>query len=279
MSWHRCRDILDESVPFPSRYGRLRRAWRFVPVAVCISLVERDDRAQVAAAEFRRVGLDERTLFYRPTRDRSSHVRRPSTRGCWESHREVARWAIRQGVPHVLVFEDDVEFDEGVDHNRVEDVGMCFEQMPSCWNAFFLGHFSTLSFPVPLASASLRRVNSLCLHAYVMSARMMRWLADHSYDDVGRGWGDSLGMDVGIDFHFMYQPYCYAYYPMICFQSGSPSDTPRKNAITALISKPWLKNSERLSPLLGRAFENAFVALVGILALAIACLFRSSLRK
>ncbi|MCU0383123.1 MAG: hypothetical protein MUF68_03570, partial [Cyclobacteriaceae bacterium] len=98
---------------------------------------------------------------------------------------------------------------------------------------------------------------------------MMKWLSDHSYDQVGHGWGKCLGIDVGIDCHFMYQPYCYAYYPMVCFQSGSPSDTPRKNIVALLITKPWLKNSEELAPLLGGAFQALFLTFIGLIVVIV----------
>ena len=41
--------------------------WSFLDAAYCISLKIRDDRAAQAAAEFHKVGLCQRVLFYRPT--------------------------------------------------------------------------------------------------------------------------------------------------------------------------------------------------------------------
>lgn len=265
MQWNDCRDLIVGKDTQPKDHAEFKSAWGFVPAAVCISLIERDDRAVTAAKEFQRVGLDDKVVFYRPKKDRSTHVKRATTRGCWESHRAVAKWALDSGLDRVLVFEDDVEFGRDVTPATVRKVANCFNQMPAGWGAFFLGHFSVMSYIIPHAPDGLRKANSLCLHAYIMSERMMRWLVDHSYDKMKTGLASRLGIEAGIDFHFMYQPQCYAYYPMLCFQSGSPSDTERKNLITTFISKKWLKNSEQLSPIFGVAFQSALFAMVGII--------------
>src|SRR5689334_22550815 len=81
--------------------GADRPDWSFVDGAYCISLRSRPDRAASAAAEFHRVGLCWKVVFYRPAK----HPTRPKI-GIWEAHRRVA-----------------------------------LEGLPPDWTIFFLGHW------------------------------------------------------------------------------------------------------------------------------------------
>jgi len=200
-----------------------RSEWSFVPAAVCISLQERPDRMRAAAAQFRRVGLDGIVRFYRPVRDRTPRLARPATRGIWESHRAVAQWALQQGLPSVLVFEDDVVFAADLAVADVRRVAHCARSLPPRWSILFLGHMPLVSFVVH-GVPHLRRTVSVCFHAYMMSRRMMHWLAAHPYDTTA--WWMFQDVDLVAALRV---PECYAVYPMICFQSGAATDNP----------KPW----------------------------------------
>src|SRR5690606_24308969 len=50
----------------------------------CISLKDRDDRAQLTMGEFHRVGLCRFVSMYRPTRGKTF------LQGCWDSHRQLS---------------------------------------------------------------------------------------------------------------------------------------------------------------------------------------------
>ena len=79
--------------------------WSLIEAAYCISLREREDRARAVEAQFHRVGLCRKVLFYRPARHRSNPIA-----GIWESHRAVLSHALQHGCRSALVFEDDVVF-------------------------------------------------------------------------------------------------------------------------------------------------------------------------
>jgi GR25 family glycosyltransferase involved in LPS biosynthesis len=187
--------------------------WDFVPAAFCISLIERDDRAQSALEEFRKVGLDDKVTFYRPQKCKDAHVRAPGKKGCWESHRYIALRSLRKGYPFVLVFEDDVEFDASIDINTIDRIrDILSNKLPDEWFIFYLGHFSFVS--LYTWEPDLCWTISCGLHAYFMSRRMMEWLAGNPYEEETHDRTISFGLDAFVMTHGP----SFAFYPAICFQ-------------------------------------------------------------
>jgi GR25 family glycosyltransferase involved in LPS biosynthesis len=74
------------------------------PLIYCINLIEREDRYVHMKNEFERIGL-KNVKFYRPRRDPEG-----GKRGCFISHQTCLRNAYSKGVPYVLIFEDDLIF-------------------------------------------------------------------------------------------------------------------------------------------------------------------------
>lgn len=62
-------------------------------------------------------------------------VHTPGAYGCLLSHLQVVREAQRLGAPSVLIFEDDVVFDEQLE----KKFGACIEQLPPDWDMLFFG--------------------------------------------------------------------------------------------------------------------------------------------
>lgn len=234
-----------QEVDSPRAAARRRRWEEIAPAAVCISLQEREDRMQEAAAQFQRVGLDDLVSFYRPPRD-TTKIRRPGTRGCWESHRAVATWAYKAGLTHVMVFEDDVEFTDPFRATEFRTIRDGLAMLPANWRILYLGHFSLAAVPIP--GTPLRRTVSGCLHAYIMSRHLMKWMMNSSWEDKTMHGKCPLG----IDSYVALLPGGYAVAPMVCFQSGSTSDNGRNcNVGDGLVkwmnSKKGLQTSERFS--------------------------------
>lgn len=274
---HTCQKVLDTldptSIVRPYDYSERQKAWSFVEIAVCISLRERDDRAVQATKEFVRVGLDSKVVFYRPEKDKSTHTKRPTTRGCWESHRLVSEWLSREGYGNALIFEDDVHFDSTLSLNTLQTLKQAYTTLPKEWSIFFLGHFcfqwSDVSF-----SKHVKRVHSTCLHAYMINGPMMQWLATKPYDTVAKN-----VMFSAIDTYIMTRPHCYAFHPMICFQSSSKSDTPRSptNLVTVGLQEKWMKRS----PSIAKTFSTVaqIVAVTIVVALIVIVLQRNCKKK
>lgn len=215
-------------------------AWSFLDAAYCISLDTRDDRMAQAAAEFHRVGLCRKVIFYRPMRHPTHRVT-----GIWESHRNVALEALERGQKTVLILEDDVAFGRRVDARTARAVGKALAKLPDDWNIFFLGHWPLWSY---LRHWRVLRTASACAHAYIASERLLLWLRDHPYRRGSVPLARIAGK--GIDAAYALLPATYAFFPMIAIQSGSRSDhltfsperprTTLKHLVTRSKHREWM---------------------------------------
>lgn len=213
--------------------------WSWLPLAVCISLKEREDRVAESTIQFHKLGLCNRVIYYRPTRDKKP------ARGCWESHRKIAKtardfWKIKM----VAVFEDDVLFADNIEPERIGSLGDKLEKLPKKWNAFYLGHWSVLALP---KSKGVNRSVSFCTHAYIMNSPLMDWMVDHPFDNMPLP-KILPSMFSGIDIHLSGKKRMYSMSPMIAYQSGSPSNVQTASLAQWALSDPrYMKNSEKIS--------------------------------
>jgi hypothetical protein len=188
--------------------------WSFLDGIYCISLQSRDDRAASAAAQFHRLGLCTRAVFYRPEK----HPTKPVI-GIWESHRAVAIHALARGQRAVLILEDDVLFGERVRPRTVRAIAGALGTLPPGWTIFYLGHMARWAYFV---RPRVLRVSSTAAHAYVASPRLLEWLRDHPFGTAGIALVRIAGN--GIDSAYAKLDGAYAFFPLIAVQSGSPSD-------------------------------------------------------
>ena len=237
----------------------------WLPKVYCISLSESDDRMNMATQEFHRVGLCSLVEFYRPARD-TSNVRRPGTRGCWESHRAVAMKAIQEGFSHALITEDDLCFSNTPDLENLESV---FKGLPDDWEVFYLGHMPLFGYPTRF-DLRLWRTWSECLHCYVINTAVMRWMADHPYDAEPIKetfiWKKEMGQK-GIDDFVRRRFVQYSLFPMISYQRGLPTTNPKSvvpfgNAIQGILNPTGHKIVEVLMVLV---FMALVVLVIGIM--------------
>jgi len=133
--------------------------------AVCINLIERDDRMKEAQEQFRKVGLLGTVQFHRVER----HPR-GGRYGCYNSHREVMANALKDGLDSVLIFEDDVQFEDGWE-DVVCDAKSFIDEAEKNTNkkfdAFFLG--SRIFYIDEKVSTKVWRVKCGNAHAYIIS--------------------------------------------------------------------------------------------------------------
>jgi GR25 family glycosyltransferase involved in LPS biosynthesis len=207
----------DPSCPYCS--GSANRSggaldWSFVDAAYCISLKTRDDRVAEAAAEFHKVGLCRRVVFYRPEK----HPKNGFI-GSWASHRDVAIDALERGCERTLICEDDVLFTRAVRPSTLRAIERALHALPADWMIFFLGHW-------PLAAYFVRhnvlRTSSGCSHAYIASPRLLHWLRDHPWGSPGVQFSRIAGR--GVDSAYAKLPQTYALFPMLAIQRVSASD-------------------------------------------------------
>jgi hypothetical protein len=188
--------------------------WSFLDAVYCISLKIRDDRAAEAAAEFHKVGLCQRVLFYRPDK----HPKNGFIGG-WGSHRTVALHALARGAERTLIFEDDVLFTRPVGPQTLRSVARAIDRLPPDWMIFFLGHWPLSAYPV---RHNVLRTRSACSHAYIASPRLLQWLADHPWDATGMERSRIAGK--GVDSAYARLPGAYALFPMLAIQRVGRSD-------------------------------------------------------
>lgn len=92
-------------------------------------------------------------------------VHTPGAYGCLRSHLKVVREAKRLGVPSVLVFEDDVVFDDQLE----KKFGACIEQLPSDWDMLFFGALHKLE-PIKVSDHIARITQANSTYACALKA-------------------------------------------------------------------------------------------------------------
>jgi len=203
---------------------QLQNPWDLFPLAMCINLLERDDRLEQAKQEFSRVGL-RRVVFYRSQRqpDRDKAI--------IDAHMACLRYAVERDVPHVLIFEDDVQFLDGYEANLQRAVD--FMQNRTDWDIFHLGGF--IFRKVERVSPHIVRGGIMTVHGYVISQKLAK-LALEKRPCCSR-------MSIDLFYHALNGDAAFAcVYPPICIQRASPSDgswDKRK-----LADEGWLGNAQ-----------------------------------
>ncbi|MFU8814336.1 MAG: hypothetical protein ACNA7W_03260 [Pseudomonadales bacterium] len=252
-SWHPCPTRAD-CPHCNARGGEPLLDWSFLDAVYCISLKTRDDRATRVADEFHRTGLCRYVQFYRPDKHPQKGVI-----GSWESHRQVAMEARRKGYRNALVFEDDVLFQRRITPQRLAEIAVTMERLPSDWHIFYLGHWPVEAW---LLRSNLLRTRSACAHAYVISERLMQWIEDHPYGTPGIPMTKIIGK--ALDSAFSRLPGTYALMPMLATQSVSAGDnfTYKPREKTKL--KHWVTRSAHREFLLSNLMRPAELIVVAL---------------
>ncbi|MDD2709172.1 MAG: glycosyltransferase family 25 protein [Verrucomicrobiae bacterium] len=133
--------------------------WDYFPLAMCITLKERPERQEEARQELRRVGL-KKVVFYRSERQKDVD------KGCLDSHLACLDYAVRQGAPHVLIFEDDVLFQENHQENMKRIVTFLQEHQ----ECDFLSLGSFIFGKAEKIGKHFLRGSFMCLQSYVVRA-------------------------------------------------------------------------------------------------------------
>ncbi len=109
------------------------------PHKVCINLDRRPNRWQEMQRKFEQHGIHSVQRFSALDGDDlkipANWMHTPGAYGCLLSHLQVVREARQRGLPSVLIFEDDVVFDDQLE-TKLE---ACIEELPSDWDMLFFG--------------------------------------------------------------------------------------------------------------------------------------------
>jgi len=136
---------------------------------VCINLIERDDRLEQAKKRFAEVGLTDLMTYHRVARHPKG-----GRFGCYDSHRACIEQAYLDGLNSVLIFEDDVLFNEGWEQ-VVEDAKK-FVASGVKFDTLFLG--SKIIFVDEQTTERIWRVKCFEAHAYIVSRAGMKAYID-----------------------------------------------------------------------------------------------------
>jgi GR25 family glycosyltransferase involved in LPS biosynthesis len=182
--------------------------WSYFDHICCITLKERPDRRAQAEAQFARVGLAGRVIFYTAERHSTD-----CEQGIYESHLACLGRGLAEGARRLLIFEDDVHF-EGFDPERL-GAALNFVERQSDWQILFLGCLVKCSRAT--ASPAVRKIAYGCLtHAYALNRPCAQALVQNPW----------RGLPIDAILSHLEQG-LYACYPSFAFQSNAASDNYR----------------------------------------------------
>lgn len=181
-------------------------AWDFFDHIHCISLTNRTDRRDEAAAQFARVGLADRVQFWLVEKHPDD-----SEQGIFESHMGCLRHALQAGAKTILIFEDDIRF-ERFSLAALQEAVTFLKNNPG-WHIFSLGCFVRKIRRTTCASVVHVRYGGTT-HAYAVNRGFAERLVTLpwqgvAFDDVLRDRRDEA---------------TYALHPACAFQSDSSTD-------------------------------------------------------
>lgn len=160
----------------PSRIKRLE--WNWLPVAYCITLASRPERKRQADQEFHRVGLCGKIIYYSTQKDNISGIR-----GCWESHRSIAKKCIEDNAEWYLVFEDDIVFKRNFDQKNIDKIESSLLDITTTtpsWKMLYLGGLPKSLWYSP--TKDYASWHAWMCHAVIVSKDMARIVGQNSYN-------------------------------------------------------------------------------------------------
>jgi GR25 family glycosyltransferase involved in LPS biosynthesis len=188
---------------------KVTNSWDFFDRIYCISLEEREDRRQAAAAAFAQIGLAGKVEFVL-VKPHPSNIEQ----GMYESHMTCLRKGLEADAESIVVFEDDVIFD----HFDAAHFDHCLQFLrtnPS-WKVLLLGALIRSSRKTVNPFIQKVRYQSLA-HAYALNRPYAETLAYQPWR--------------GIVIDTIFRPLdndIYAVYPMFAFQNDFNSDNDKK---------------------------------------------------
>jgi GR25 family glycosyltransferase involved in LPS biosynthesis len=188
---------------------KVTNGWDFFDRIYCISLEEREDRRQAAAASFAKVGLSGKVEFVL-VKPHPSNIEQ----GMYESHMTCLRKGLEAGAESIVVFEDDVIFD-CFDMEHFKQCTQFLAEHPD-WKVLLLGALIRSSRKTENPFIQKVGYQSLA-HAYALSRHYAETLAYQPWQ--------------GIVIDTIFRPLdndIYAVYPMFAFQNDFTSDNDKK---------------------------------------------------
>ena len=199
--------------------------WGFFDRVYCISLAERQDRRQAAAASLSSVGLAGKVEFVIVERHPFD-----VEQGMYESHMTCLRKGLEAGAARMVIFEDDVVFDR-FDAERFRQCTQFLAEHPG-WKVLLLGALIRSSRRTSSPFVQKVRYQSLA-HAYAVNRAYAETLAYRPWQ--------------GVVIDTLFRPltdHLYAVYPMFAFQGDFASDNEKYPVLERF--RRWCGGLERI---------------------------------
>ncbi|MCX4026260.1 glycosyltransferase family 25 protein [Endozoicomonas sp. SM1973] len=142
-----------------------------VDKAFCISIKERTDRQKIAKENLAK--LETSLEFWLVDKD----VENPE-RGCYNSHRDIAKYALENNYERVLIFEDDVMFHRIPSARELKRFNQFLKSNRG--DIFYLGALLGRMWLTP--KLGIARCSAFCTHSYILNKSGMEKLVDTPYD-------------------------------------------------------------------------------------------------
>ena len=135
-------------------------------------------------AQLSRLDLLNRTTFHsKPLHPKGGHF------GCWKAHKEIAHNALSQGYKRIMIFEDDIVFNEAFlkDYKKYLEPAAALLSTKEDWEVFYFTHniFSmqllNMSWAVQGVKHELIKAKSWGAVGYSIQSTALHWLAYSAY--------------------------------------------------------------------------------------------------
>jgi len=218
---------------------------RRFPHKFCFNLDARTDRWQRMQDRFARHEIAGVTRF--PACDGNNLTPPPNwpkteTKGqfgCPMSHTAIVAQAREAGLPHVMIFEDDVDFDPAF-HQKFD---LFIHELPDDWDLLLLGGIHQQE-PIRVSEHLYRLTRTNSTHAYLLRATIY-----DAFLDLNRRQPDAVDVQVT---HLQQEFRCYCFIPHLAWVAGDYSNTRHRK-----VNAGWLKESLVLVGAEMRAAEAA----------------------
>lgn len=140
------------------------------PNKICINLESRPDRAQHAYDQFENQNVLNVERFNAIDSSRFNNGMNPiyqAELACSFSHIDCIKLAKQKGLESIVVFEDDVVFEN--DFNKMFE--SYWPQVPKNWDILFLGH-QALEKPIKITDNVCKVEKCVLMHAYCINSRI-----------------------------------------------------------------------------------------------------------
>ena len=201
------------------------KKWDFLDTIQCIHLPHRKDRMVFIQELKKKIHIP--IKIYNAVKSEEGAIK-----GCFESHQNIMKSALKSGFSNALIFEDDAEISSHFSFEKIDEVKQFMHHGNYNWDIIYLGCFPDVwKYSQHYVSGNLYKVKATQTHAYIVNKPYMEFFVNLHFEGIP------------IDEVFLKTSKAYAVLPTLFQQSLSQSDVssiqisnlPFKNSITTFI--------------------------------------------